>query len=87
MICWRFISMNGIKPSFLKCDINKETKKEEIFYTDKLSVSSDFYYGELNPYTLPPSCNVNLIELSRYAQKIGKKIIELSQEEISKFAI
>lgn len=45
------------------------------------------YYQKPDPYASAPSCHVNLLELSRYAKKHGKKLIELSQEEINKFSI
>ena len=45
------------------------------------------YYEAPDPYKSAPSCNVNLLELSRYARKIGKKLIELTKEEVLQFAI
>lgn len=45
------------------------------------------YYEPQNPYVNAPSCHVNLLELSRYAKKCGKKIVELSKEEVLKFSI
>ena len=75
----------SMKPNFLKNSEDSENKN--IYYTDKLSVSSDFYYGDIAPYKVSPSCHINLLELSRYAQKLGKKLVELTQEEINKFAI
>lgn len=48
---------------------------------------SPYYYQQPNPYENPPSCNINLLELSRYAKKVGKKLIELTKEEIQQFAI
>lgn len=45
------------------------------------------YYETPDPYKSAPSCNVNLLELSRYARKIGKKLIELTKEEVLQFAI
>ena len=45
------------------------------------------HYEAPDPYKSAPSCNVNLLELSRYARKIGKKLIELTKEEILQFAI
>ncbi len=45
------------------------------------------YYAKPNPYVNAPSCDVNLLELSRYARKEGKKLIELTREEVDKFAI
>lgn len=45
------------------------------------------YYEAPDPYMSAPSCNVNLLELSRYARKIGKKLVELTKEEVLQFAI
>ena len=45
------------------------------------------YYETPDPYKSAPSCNVNLLELSRYARKIGKKLVELTNEEVQQFAI
>ena len=33
------------------------------------------------------SIHVNLLELSRYAKKHGKKLIDLTSEEVKKFSI
>ena len=45
------------------------------------------YYKTPNPYVNAPSCNINLLELSRYAKKNGKKLTDLSHEELQQFAI
>lgn len=45
------------------------------------------YYDTPNPYVNPPSCHVNLLELSRYARKTGKKLVDLTEKEVSQFAI
>ena len=45
------------------------------------------YYEKPNPYVNAPSCHVNLLELSRYAKKAGKKLAELTKEEVDRFAI
>lgn len=45
------------------------------------------YYEQPNPYVNAPSCNVNLLELSRYAKQCGKKMIELTQDEVKQFSI
>lgn len=45
------------------------------------------YYEQPDPYVNAPSCNINLLELSRYAKRVGKKLIELSQEEVKQFKI
>ena len=45
------------------------------------------YYETPNPYKNAPSCNVNLLELSRYARKMGKKLLELTKQEVQQFAI
>ena len=51
------------------------------------SVIQQSYDEQPNPYVNAPSCHVNLLELSRYAKKKGKKIVELTQEEVKKFSI
>lgn len=58
--------------------------KPKFLETEKLPES---YYETPSPYKNAPSCNVNLLELSRYAKKMGKKIIELTKEEVQQFAI
>lgn len=45
------------------------------------------YYEQPNPYVNAPSCHVNLLELSRYAKQCGKKLIDLTQDEVKKFSI
>lgn len=50
-------------------------------------VPAQSYYEQPNPYVNAPSCHVNLLELSRYAKKCGKKLVELTQEEVKKFSI
>ena len=45
------------------------------------------YYEKPNPYVNAPSCHVNLLELSRYAKQCGKKLIELTQEEVKMFTL
>lgn len=47
----------------------------------------DSYYVKPDPYVNAPSCNVNLLELSRYAKKCGKKLAELTKEEVEQFAL
>ena len=43
------------------------------------------YFEPLNPYEDVPTCNVNLLELSRYARKCGKALVELTKEEVKMF--
>ena len=45
------------------------------------------YYEQPVPYVNSPSCYVNLLELSRYAKQCGKKLVELTQEEVRNFSI
>ena len=45
------------------------------------------YYKQPNPYINAPSCYINLLELSRYAKREGKKIVDLSSEEVKKFSL
>ena len=51
----------------------------------KKAVLSEGYYETPNPYVNAPSCHVNLLELSRYARKKGKKLADLSQDEVNQF--
>ena len=48
---------------------------------------SPSYYESPNPYKNAPSCNVNLLQLSRYAKKLKKKLVELTKEEVQMFAM
>ena len=50
-------------------------------------VVNESYYEQPNPYVNATSCHVNLLELSRYAKKCGKKLVELTQEEVKRFSI
>lgn len=45
----------------------------------------DGYYETPNPYVNAPSCNINLVELSRYAKNNDKKLVDLTAEEVKKF--
>ena len=51
------------------------------------STINQSYYEQPNPYVNVPSCHVNLLELSRYAKQCGKKLVELTQEEVKRFSI
>lgn len=51
------------------------------------SVIEPGYYKQPNPYVNAPSCHVNLLELSRYAKQCGKKLVELTKEEVQRFSI
>ena len=53
----------------------------------KKAVLSKSYYETPNPYVNAPSCHVNLLELSKYARKKGKKLADLSKEEVNQFFI
>ena len=41
------------------------------------------YYED--PYKTTPVCKVNLLELSRYARKVDKKLVDLTKEEVERF--
>ncbi len=45
------------------------------------------YYDLPNPYESTPSGHVDLPALARYARKVGKRITELTKEEVRQFAI
>lgn len=55
-------------------------------FIENVSVDQS-YYDTPNPYVNAPSCHVNLLELSRYAKKCGKKLVELTHEEVKQFSI
>lgn len=48
---------------------------------------SDDYYRIPDPTKNPSSAGINLLELSRYAKGKGKRLVDLSKEEVDKFAI
>ncbi|MDD5934402.1 MAG: hypothetical protein PUC65_02370 [Clostridiales bacterium] len=50
-------------------------------------IPAQSYFEQPNPYVNTPSCYVNLLELSRYAKRCEKKLVELTQEEVKKFSI
>lgn len=45
------------------------------------------YYDDPNPYIDAPRSKVNLLEMSRYAKKNKKKLVELTREEVELFTI
>lgn len=53
----------------------------------KKVVLSKSYYETPNLYVNAPSCHVNLLELSKYAREKGKKLADLSKEEVNQFLI
>ena len=52
-----------------------------------LADSMEEYMAPPNPYRNPPKSKLNRLELSRYARRVGKKIEELTAEEILQFKI
>ena len=44
------------------------------------------YFDSPNPYVSAPSCFVDLPALSRYAKSLGKKLTELTREEVNKYS-
>ncbi len=55
------------------------------FLQDKILPQS--YYATPDPYANPAPTNLNLGEMSRYAQTNGKKMSELTWEEVEKFRV
>lgn len=45
------------------------------------------YFETPNPYKNAPSCNVNLLQLSRYAKRQNKPLAQLTAEEVMQFSI
>lgn len=56
-----------------------------VFLKDKNLPSS--YFEIPNPYKNAPSCNINLLQLSRYARSQNKPIAQLTAEEVMQFSI
>ena len=52
-----------------------------------LAESMKAYRATPDPYKSAPSMGVNLLELSRYARKMGKEMCELTKEEFDLFKI
>lgn len=52
-----------------------------------LAESMEAYKAVPNPYKDAPSMHVNLLELSRYAERVGKPMCELTREEIDLFRL
>lgn len=52
-----------------------------------LADSMEDYVATPDPYKNAPDCKVDILELSRYARKTGRKIIDLSPEEILRFKV
>lgn len=53
----------------------------------KLAEPAANYSAIPDPYKDAPSMHLDLPNLSRYADRVGKKIMDLSPEEIEKFRI
>lgn len=45
------------------------------------------YFEAPNPYKNAPSCNINLLKLSRYAKSQNKTLVQLTEKEIMQFEI
>jgi hypothetical protein len=45
------------------------------------------YFDKADPYTVAPSCNVDLLKLSRYAKTAKKPLAKLTSDEVARFAI
>ena len=52
-----------------------------------LAESMEAYRATPDPYKDAPSMHVNLLELSRYAERVGKPMCELTKEEIDQFRL
>lgn len=75
--------MKTMPRNYWMCIIMSGTKPK---FLENKEIKTD-YYASPNPYVNAPSCHVNLLELSRYAKKCGKKLVELTFEEVQQFAI
>ena len=59
------------------------TRKPAVILAD----SMEEYMAPPNPYKNPPKSKLNIFKLGEYAERVGKKIEELSAEEILQFKI
>lgn len=79
-----FLLMKQLPTNYWRCTAMNGTNKPLFLQNKKLN---ETYYNTPNPYINVPSCNVNLLELSRYAKKQKKKLIDLTADEVKMFAI
>jgi hypothetical protein len=52
-----------------------------------LADSMEEYLAPPNPYKNPPKSKLNIYELGKYAERVGKEIDELTADEILQFKI
>ena len=52
-----------------------------------LADSMEEYLAPPDPYKNPPKGKLNLLELGRYARRVGKTVDKLTAEEILQFKI
>ena len=52
-----------------------------------LADSMEKYLAPPDPYKNPPKGKLNLLELGRYARRVGKTVDKLTAEEILQFKI
>lgn len=52
-----------------------------------LADSMDEYMATPDPYKNPPKSKLNIYELGKYAERVGKDFSELTAEEILQFKI
>ena len=45
------------------------------------------YYKTPDPYVNAPSCHIDLSAMARYARKVGKRIADLTKDEVGQFAL
>ena len=43
------------------------------------------YFEPVDPYSDPPECNIDLGALMRYADENGKRVVDLTKEEVAQF--
>ena len=52
----------------------------------EIQEEKQYYYEKPNPYVTAPSCHVNLLMMSRYVRERGKKLTDLTAEEVKRFS-
>ncbi len=81
--CIRFLSMRLRRQNYWRCIAMNGIKIPKFLEGENLPKD---YFETPDPYRSPKS-SVILLELSRYAQREGKALIDLTKEEVKMFAV
>ena len=62
----------------------KENKTVRSKYWEDRIPPQNYYYP-ISPYSTPPECGIDLMQLTAYAHQTGCSIAELAYEEVERF--